>query len=63
MNQSLLGKLVGEEILKSQEIIFKKKMNIIFTRPLIDTEDLMTNFFSSGHKIIHLPTLSISSTT
>ena len=35
-------------------------MNIIFTRPLIDSEDLMMNFFSSGHKIIHVPTLSIS---
>ena len=36
-------------------------MNIIFTRPLIDSEDLMMNFFSSGHKVIHLPTLSITS--
>jgi len=36
-------------------------MNIIFTRPLIDSEDLMMNFFSSGHKVIHMPTLSISS--
>ena len=36
-------------------------MNIIFTRPLIDTEDLMNNFLSSHHKIIHLPTLSIKS--
>ena len=36
-------------------------MNIIFTRPLIDTEDLMMNFFSSGHKVIHMPTLSITS--
>ncbi len=36
-------------------------MNIIFTRPLIDAEDLMRNFFSSNHKIIHLPTLSITS--
>ena len=36
-------------------------MNIIFTRPLIDSEDLMMNFFSSGHKIIHMPTLSIAS--
>ena len=35
-------------------------MNIIFTRPLIDAEDLMMNFFSSGHKIIHVPTLSIT---
>ena len=36
-------------------------MNIIFTRPLIDSEDLMMNFFSSGHKVIHMPTLSIAS--
>ena len=36
-------------------------MNIIFTRPLIDSEDLMMNFFSSGHKVIHIPTLSIAS--
>ena len=36
-------------------------MNIIFTRPLIDAEDLMRNFFSSNYKVIHLPTLSISS--
>jgi len=36
-------------------------MNIIFTRPLIDSEDLMASFFSSGHKIIHVPTLSITS--
>tara|TARA_A100000164_G_C21721903_1_gene683322 strand:- start:90 stop:794 length:705 start_codon:yes stop_codon:yes gene_type:complete len=36
-------------------------MNIIFTRPIIDSEDLMENIFKSGHKIIHLPTLDISS--
>ena len=36
-------------------------MNIIFTRPLIDAEDLMMNFFSSGHKVIHIPTLNITS--
>jgi len=36
-------------------------MNIIFTRPLIDSEDLMMSFFSSGHKVIHIPTLSIAS--
>ncbi len=36
-------------------------MNIIFTRPLIEAEDLMTNFFSSNYKVIHLPTLSITS--
>ena len=31
------------------------------TRPLIDAEDLMGKFFSLGHKIIHIPTLKISS--
>ena len=36
-------------------------MNILITRPLIDAEDLMKNFFSLGHKIIHIPTLKISS--
>ena len=36
-------------------------MNIIFTRPLIDAEDIMMTFFSSGHKVIHMPTLSIAS--
>ena len=36
-------------------------MNILITRPLIDSEDLMKEFFSKGHKIIHLPTLKISS--
>ncbi len=35
-------------------------MNILLTRPLIDTEDLMGKFFSLGHKIIHFPTLKIS---
>ena len=32
------------------------------TRPLIDAEDLMEKIFSLGHKIIHIPTLKISST-
>ena len=36
-------------------------MNIIITRPLIDAEDLMMNFFSSGYKVIHMPTLNITS--
>ncbi len=36
-------------------------MNIIFTRPLIDTEDQMINLLSSGHKVIHIPTLNIIS--
>ena len=36
-------------------------MNILITRPLIDSEDLMKQFFSMGHKIIHLLTLKISS--
>jgi uroporphyrinogen-III synthase len=35
-------------------------MNIITTRPLIDSEDLMGKFFTTGHKIIHMPTLKIS---
>ena len=37
-------------------------MNILITRPLIDAEDLMGKLFSLGHKIIHVPTLKISST-
>jgi uroporphyrinogen-III synthase len=36
-------------------------MNILITRPLIDSEDLMGKLFSLGHKIIHLPTLKITS--
>ena len=36
-------------------------MNIILTRPLNDTENLMHELFNLGHKIIHLPTLKISS--
>ena len=35
-------------------------MNIVITRPLIDSEDLMGKLFSQGHKIIHVPTLKIS---
>ena len=35
-------------------------MNIIITRPLLDCEDLMSELFSFGHKIIHVPTLKIS---
>ena len=35
-------------------------MNILITRPLMDSEDLMGKFFSLGHKIIHIPTLKIS---
>ena len=34
-------------------------MNIILTRPLIDTEDLMARILSLGHQIIHVPTLKI----
>ena len=34
-------------------------MNILITRPLIDSEDLMGKLFSLGHKIIHIPTLKI----
>ena len=37
-------------------------MNILITRPLIDSEDLMSKLFSLGHKIIHIPTLKISAT-
>jgi uroporphyrinogen-III synthase len=36
-------------------------MNILITRPLIDSEDLMGKLFSLGHKIIHMPTLKINS--
>tara|TARA_B100001029_G_C15009123_1_gene423072 strand:- start:66 stop:758 length:693 start_codon:yes stop_codon:yes gene_type:complete len=36
-------------------------MNILITRPLIDSEDLMGKLFSLGHQIIHVPTLKISS--
>ena len=35
-------------------------MNILITRPLIDSEDLIGKLFSLGHKIIHIPTLKIS---
>ena len=35
-------------------------MNILITRPLLDSEDLMGKLFSLGHKIIHVPTLKIS---
>ena len=34
-------------------------MNILITRPLIESEDLMGKLFSLGHKIIHIPTLKI----
>ena len=34
-------------------------MNILITRPLLDSEDLMGKLFSLGHKILHLPTLKI----
>ncbi len=34
-------------------------MNILITRPLIDSEDLMGRLFSLGHKIIHIPTLKV----
>ena len=36
-------------------------MNIILTRPLNDTENLMQELFKLGHKIMHIPTLKISS--
>ena len=37
-------------------------MNILITRPLIDSEDLMGKLFSLGHKIVHIPTLKITAT-
>jgi len=36
-------------------------MNIILTRPLNDTENLMQELFNLGHKIMHIPTLKITS--
>jgi len=36
-------------------------MNVLITRPLIDSEDLIGKFFSLGHKIINIPTLKIIS--
>ena len=36
-------------------------MNILITRSLIDSENLMEKLFSKGHKILHIPTLKISS--
>ena len=35
-------------------------MNILITRPLIETEDLMGKLFAMGHNIIHIPTLKIT---
>ena len=35
-------------------------MNILITRPLIDSEDLMGKLFSLGHKIVHIPTLKVT---
>ena len=37
-------------------------MNIILTRPLNDIENLMSELFSLGHKIMHIPTLKIVNT-
>ena len=36
-------------------------MNILITRSLIDSEDLMGKLFSMGHKIVQIPTLKIIS--
>ena len=36
-------------------------MNIILTRPLNDTENLMNELFNLGHNIMHVPTLKITS--
>ena len=54
-----LGHKVGIKLLKQSEKNIKKKMNIILTRPLIDTENLMQELFNLGHKIMHIPTLKI----
>ena len=35
-------------------------MNILITRPLIDSEDLMGKLFSLGHKIVNIPTLKVT---
>ena len=35
-------------------------MNILITRPLIDSDDLMGKLFSLGHKIVLIPTQKIS---
>ena len=35
-------------------------MNIILTRPLNDTENLMNELFNLGHNILHVPTLKIT---
>ena len=56
-----IGQEVGIKLLKLAGKEFEKKMNILITRPLIDSEDLMGKFFSMGHKIIYVPTLKISS--
>jgi uroporphyrinogen-III synthase len=34
-------------------------MNILITRPLIESEDLIGKLFSMGHKIMNIPTLKI----
>tara|TARA_Y100001958_G_C21218101_1_gene543451 strand:- start:1086 stop:1775 length:690 start_codon:yes stop_codon:yes gene_type:complete len=36
-------------------------MNIIITRPLIDIDNLMTDFFKTDHKVYYIPTLKIES--
>ena len=38
-------------------------MNILITRPLIDTEDLMGKLFSLGHKNNNIPTLKVKTVT
>ena len=45
--------------MKKSEGNYKKKMNIILTRPLNDIENLMQDLFNLGHKIMHIPTLKI----
>ena len=62
LNTSIsLGHKVGIKLLKLMGKNLKKDMNIILTRPLIEIEDLMGKLFTMGHKIIHIPTLKISS--
>ena len=46
------------EVMNSDEIEEVEGMD---AKIKIDSEDLKMNFFSSGHKVIHMPTLSITS--
>ena len=44
MDAVIIGKTVGEKLLNLAGKKFKK-MNILITRPLIDSEDLMAKLF------------------